>query len=141
MARAVVPSMMKRGGGSIVFNASTSIREPIANLALSNVERPAVAALSKTLAQELAPHKIRVNVMLPGRIATDRVRELDTLRASKEGISPQEQKARTEKTIALGRYGTVDEFANAAVFLLSDAASYITGASLLVDGGLVKSVM
>lgn len=141
MARAVVPSMKQRGGGSIVFNTSTSIREPIANLALSNVERPAVAALSKTLAQELAPFKIRVNVILPGRIATDRVRELDALRASKEGVSPQEQKARTEKLIAMGRYGTVDEFANAAVFLLSDAASYITGASLLVDGGMVKSVM
>lgn len=140
MARAVVPSMKTRGGGSILFNTSTSIREPIANLALSNVERPAVAALSKTLAFELAPFKIRVNVILPGRIDTDRVRELDTIRAGKEGISPAEQKARTEKTIAMGRYGTVDEFAGAAVFLLSDAASYITGASLLVDGGLVKGV-
>lgn len=140
MARAVVPSMKTRGGGSILFNTSTSIREPISNLALSNVERPAVAALSKTLAQELAPHKIRVNVILPGRIDTDRVRELDTLRAGKEGITPAEQKSRTEKTIALGRYGSVDEFAKAAVFLLSDAASYVTGASLLVDGGLVKGV-
>jgi 3-oxoacyl-[acyl-carrier protein] reductase len=141
MARAVVPSMKTRGGGSIVFNTSTSIREPISNLALSNVERPAVAALSKTLAQELAPFHIRVNVILPGRIDTDRVRSLDALRAGKEGVTPEEQKARTEKTIALGRYGTVDEFAKAAVFLLSDAASYVTGASLLVDGGLVKGVV
>lgn len=140
MARSVVPSMKARGGGSILYNTSTSIREPIANLALSNVERPAVAALSKTLALELAPFKIRVNVILPGRIDTDRVRELDAIRAAKEGVSPEEQKARTEKTIALGRYGNVDEFAKAAVFLLSDAASYITGASLLVDGGLVKGV-
>ncbi len=140
MARAVVPSMRSRGGGSILFNTSTSIREPIANLALSNVERPAVAALSKTLAVELAPFQIRVNVILPGRIDTDRVRELDAIRASKEGVTPAEQKARTEKTIALGRYGQVEEFANAAVFLLSDAAAYITGASLLVDGGLVKGV-
>lgn len=140
MARAVVPSMKTRGGGSILFNTSTSIREPISNLALSNVERPAVAALSKTLAFELAPFKIRVNVILPGRIDTDRVRELDAIRAGKEGISPEEQRSRTQKTIALGRYGSVDEFAHAAVFLLSDAASYITGASLLVDGGLVKGV-
>lgn len=140
LARAVVPSMKSRGGGSILFNTSTSIREPIVNLALSNVERPAVAALSKTLAVELAPFKIRVNVILPGRIDTDRVRELDTLRAAKEGVTPAEQKARTERTIALGRYGSMEEFANAAVFLLSDAASYITGASLLVDGGLVKGV-
>lgn len=141
MARAVVPSMKARGGGSILLNTSSSVKEPIANLALSNVERPAVLALGKTLAQELASMKIRVNVILPGRFDTDRVRELDAVRASKAGITPEQQKELTSKAIPLARYGTVEEFAKAAVFLMSDAASYVTGATLLVDGGLVKAVV
>jgi 3-oxoacyl-[acyl-carrier protein] reductase len=141
MIRATVPSMTERGGGSIVVSTSSSVKEPIQNLALSNVLRASVAALSKTLSNELAPQRIRVNHLLPGRIDTDRVRHLDTVRSQQAGISMEEQRARTEKTIPLGRYGQAEEFAKAAVFLLSEASAYTTGASLQVDGGMVRGVL
>lgn len=140
MVRLAVPSMQQRGGGAIVVSTSSAVREPIPNLALSNVVRSSVAALSKTLANELAADNIRVNHLLPGRIDTDRVRELDTIRGKAEGTSADAVKATHSKIIPLGRYGTPAEFGNAAVFLFSDAARYITGASLQVDGGLIKSV-
>jgi 3-oxoacyl-[acyl-carrier protein] reductase len=141
MIRLAVPSMRERGGGAIVVSTSTSVREPIANLALSNVVRAGVSALAKTLANELAGDRIRVNHLMPGRIETDRIRELDALRAQQLQIAPDEQAANQAKLIPLGRYGQPEEFANAAVFLLSDAARYITGASLQVDGGLVRAVI
>ena len=123
-----------------VISTSTAVREPIANLALSNVVRSATAALSKTLATELAADGIRVNQLLPGRIATDRLVELDTFRAKATNASVDDVRAGHEKTIPLGRYGNPAEYGTAAVFLFSDAAKYITGASLQVDGGLVKAV-
>ena len=141
MVRLAVPSMKQRGGGAIVVSTSCAVKEPIPNLALSNVVRSSVSALSKTLANELAADNIRVNHLLPGRIDTDRVRELDTIRATANGISADEVKASYAKVIPLGRYGAPEEFGSAAVFLFSDAARYITGASLQVDGGLTKSVM
>ena len=141
MVRAAVPSMIERGGGSIVVSTSSSVKEPIPNLALSNVMRAAVGALAKTLSNELAPHRIRVNHLLPGRVDTDRVRQLDMSRSQAAGISLDEQRARTEKTIPLGRYGVPEEFAQAAAFLLSDASAYTTGASLQVDGGMIKGVL
>lgn len=140
VVRLVVPSMKARGGGAIVVSTSTAVLEPIPNLALSNVVRASTAALAKTLAGELAADKIRVNHLLPGRINTDRVRELDTIRGNATGTSPDEVKAGYEKTIPLGRYGDPMEYGTAAAFLFSDAARYITGASLQVDGGLVKAV-
>jgi 3-oxoacyl-[acyl-carrier protein] reductase len=140
MVRLAVPSMKSRGGGAIVVSTSTSVREPIANLALSNVIRSSVAALSKTLANELAADRIRVNHLLPGRIDTDRIRELDSLRAKQLQVTPDEQRANQAKQIPLGRYGHPDEYGSAAVFLFSDAARYITGASLQVDGGMVRAV-
>lgn len=139
--RLAVPSMTERGGGSILVSTSSSVKEPIQNLALSNVLRASVGALAKTLSNELAAQKIRVNHLLPGRIDTDRVRQLDAGRAKTAGVSVEEQKARTEKTIPLGRYGAAEEFANAAAFLLSDASAYTTGASLQVDGGMIKGVL
>jgi 3-oxoacyl-[acyl-carrier protein] reductase len=139
MVRLAVPSMKARGGGAIVVSTSSAIREPIPNLALSNVVRSSAAALAKTLANELAADKIRVNHLLPGRIDTDRVRELDTIRGKSTGTSSDEIRNSYVKTIPLGRYGQPDEFANAAVFLFSDAARYITGASLQVDGGLIRA--
>jgi 3-oxoacyl-[acyl-carrier protein] reductase len=138
MVRLAAPSMKARGGGAIVVSTSSAVKEPIPNLALSNVVRSSVAALSKTLANELAGDRIRVNHLLPGRIDTDRVRELDVIRGKANSTSPDEVKAAYSKTIPLGRYGQADEFAAAAVFLFSDAARYITGASLQVDGGLIR---
>ena len=141
LVRLVVPSMQSRGGGSILLATSSSVKEPIANLALSNVLRASVAALSKTLAVELAASKIRVNNLIPGRIDTDRVRQLDEINAKKAGISPSDQQAKAAATIPLGRYGAPEEFGRAAAFLLSPAASYITGASLQVDGGLIRGTL
>ncbi len=140
MVRLAVPSMKARGGGAIVVSTSSAVKEPIPNLALSNVVRSSVSALSKTLANELAADKIRVNHLLPGRIDTDRVRELDTLRGKAAGTSADDIKTSYSKVIPLGRYGAPEEFGSAAVFLFSDAARYITGASLQVDGGLIKNV-
>jgi 3-oxoacyl-[acyl-carrier protein] reductase len=139
--RLVVPSMTARGGGAILVGTSSSVKEPIANLALSNVLRASVAALAKTLALELAPSGIRVNNLIPGRIDTDRVRQLDAINAKRAGITVDEQHQRMAATIPLGRYGQPDEFGRMAAFLLSDAAAYITGASVQVDGGLIKGVL
>jgi 3-oxoacyl-[acyl-carrier protein] reductase len=138
--RLVVPSMAARGGGSIVLPTSSSVKEPIANLALSNILRASVAALSKTLASELVAQKIRVNHLIPGRIDTDRLRELDESNGKRLGISVEEQKKKMMQTIPMARYGDPKEFANAAVFLFSDAAAYITGATLQVDGGQMRGV-
>lgn len=140
LVRLTVPSMIERGGGSILLPTSSAVKEPIGNIALSTVMRTSVSALSKILSQELAPKKIRVNQLIPGRIDTDRVRELDQINATKAGISIPDQQKKMFATIPLARYGDPDEFAAAAVFLLSDAASYITGASLQVDGGLLKGI-
>jgi 3-oxoacyl-[acyl-carrier protein] reductase len=141
LSRTVTPTMVARQKGSIVVLTSASVKEPIPNLALSNVIRPSAAAFAKSLAIELAPAKIRVNHLIPGRIATDRVRELDEINSKREGISFDEHRKRMEARIPLGRYGEAVELAGAAVFLLSDAASYITGATLQVDGGVIRSVI
>jgi 3-oxoacyl-[acyl-carrier protein] reductase len=132
--------MRQRGAGAIVMATSSSVKEPIANLALSNVIRASVSALAKTLAVELAPAKIRVNQLVPGRIETDRLRQLDDINAKRQGITVDEQKTRALAAIPMARYGDPAEFGRAAAFLLSDAAAYITGATLVVDGGLLKSV-
>ena len=139
--RLVVPSMRARGGGAILIGTSSSVKEPIANLALSNVLRSGVTSLAKTLSLELAPDKIRVNTIIPGRIATDRLRQLDEINAQKAGVALAEQQARTAATIPLGRYGAPDDFGRVGAFLLSEPASYITGASLQVDGGLIKGLL
>ena len=141
MIRAAVPSMKQRGGGAILVSTSASVKEPVANLGLSTVVRASVSALAKTLAIELAPDKIRVNQIIPGRIDTDRVRHLDEITAKKLGISADEAKTKSIGAIRLGRYGEPPEFGRVAAFLLSDAAAYVTGASLQVDGGLIKSVL
>lgn len=141
MARAAVPAMRARGGGAILMGTSSSVKEPIANLALSTVLRAGVSAFAKTLAIELAGDRIRVNQLIPGRIDTDRVRELDAANAKRQNLSIDEVKRRASAAIPIGRYGEPAEFASAAVFLLSPAASYITGATLQVDGGLIRSVV
>jgi 3-oxoacyl-[acyl-carrier protein] reductase len=140
MVRLAVPVMAARGGGSILVTTSSAVKEPIANLALSNVVRASVSALVKTLSNELAPQRIRVNNLVPGRIDTDRVRELDEGRARTASITLEEQRSRMEATIPAGRYGAHDEFGRAAAFLLSEASAYTTGAILQIDGGMIKGV-
>ncbi len=120
---------------SIVFVLASSVRVPLAELAISNGLLPGLAGVVKTLAGELGPAGIRINGMLPVRIATDRVRELDALSGD-----PDEVRARLSKHIPLRRYGEPEEFGRAAAFLLSPAASYITGAMIPVDGGAISSI-
>jgi 3-oxoacyl-[acyl-carrier protein] reductase len=141
MIRAVVPSMRSRGGGAILVSTSSSVKEPVPNLGLSTVLRSSVSALAKTLALELAPSRIRVNQIIPGRIDTDRVRQLDEINAKKQGTTADEAKAKAVAAIPLGRYGETPEFGRVAAFLLSDAAAYMTGATVQVDGGLIRSVL
>ncbi len=131
---------LKKQGGRIVNIASSSIKEPIPGLILSNTFRTGIVGLSKTLAEELAPYNILVNTAAPGRIATDRVRHLDEVNAKKQGISVEEQEDKMKKKIPLGRYGRPEEFANVVAFLASDANTYVTGSSLLIDGGMVRSI-
>ncbi|MCP5096553.1 MAG: SDR family oxidoreductase [Chloroflexi bacterium] len=140
MIRAALPSMRKRGGGSVLTITSSSVKEPIDILLLSNVMRSGVVSLVKSLSRQMASEKIRFNNLVPGRIDTDRVRSLDTLGANKRGISTDEVKAVQEAAIPWGRYGSIQEFGKAGAFLLSDAASYITGETLIVDGGAMKTV-
>lgn len=129
-----------RPGSNMLFMTSISLREPIANLVYSSVMRPGVAALAKTLANEWVGDGIRVNHLIPGTIATARIDELHKDIAAREGITEEEVEQTRSAEIPMGRYGTTDEFAAAAVFLVSDAASYITGATLAVDGGKIRSV-
>ncbi|HSC28852.1 MAG TPA: SDR family oxidoreductase [Vicinamibacterales bacterium] len=141
MVRAAVPSMQSRGGGAILMSTSSTVKEPIPNLGLSTVLRASVSALAKTLAIELAPSKIRVNQIIPGRIDTVRVRQLDEINARKQGITIDEAKAKAVAAIPLARYGHIEEFGRVAAFVLSDAAAYMTGAAVQVDGGLIRSVI
>ena len=141
MVRAAVPYIEKRGGGAILVSTSSSVKEPIPNLGLSTVLRASVSALAKTLAIELASKKIRVNQIIPGRIDTDRVRQLDDINAKKQGISAAQAKEKSVAGIPWGRYGEADEFGRVGAFLLSDAASYMTGATVQVDGGAIRSVL
>ena len=134
--RLVVPAMQARGGGAILVGTSSTVKEPFPNLALSNVMRAGVTALVKTLAGELAADRIRVNTLLPGRIATDRLNYLDEANAKKAGITAAEQRERALATIPMGRYGEPEELADLAVFLASPRAGYITGTVYPVDGGL-----
>jgi 3-oxoacyl-[acyl-carrier protein] reductase len=139
--RLVVPSMRARGGGAILIGTSSTVKEPIVNLALSNVLRSGVTSLAKTLSLELAGDNIRVNTLIPGRIETDRLRYLDELNAKQNSVPLDEHRRRVMATVPSGRYGTPEEFGRVGAFLLSDAASYVTGANLQVDGGLVRGVL
>lgn len=140
MIRAVLPHLRARGGGSILAVTSSSVKEPIDILLLSNVMRSGVVSLLKSLSRELAPEQIRVNNLVPGRILTDRVKSLDAIGAKSSGRSVADQQAMQEAQIPWGRYGSIEEFGKAGAFLLSDAASYITGETLIVDGGAMKTV-
>lgn len=138
MIRLSIPHMPQ--GGSILTVTSGSVREPTPRLGLSTIMRAGVAGLVKTLADELAGAGIRVNNLVPGRIDTDRVAQLDAVTSQKTGLSIEEVRQRSLAGIPLGRYGTIDDFGTAGAFLLSPAASYITGATLRVDGGAARSI-
>jgi len=138
MIRQTIPHM--KDGGSILTVTSGSIKEPIPRLGLSTIMRAGVAGMVKTLADELAGDGIRLNNLIPGRSDTDRVAQLDAVTSEKTGLSMDEVKARAIAGIPLGRYGTIDDFGAAGAFLLSPAASYITGATLRVDGGAMRSI-
>ncbi|HCY12215.1 MAG TPA: 3-oxoacyl-ACP reductase [Gammaproteobacteria bacterium] len=140
MIRAVLPSMRRGGGGSIVTVTSSSVKEPIDVLLLSNVMRSGVVSLAKSLSQQLAPEGIRVNNLVPGSINTDRLKALVGARAEALDRTFEDVWAERSAAIPLGRFGEADEFGRAGAFLLSDAASYITGETLVVDGGAMKTV-
>ncbi len=138
MIRSTLPHMNR--GGAILTVTSSSVREPIERLGLSTVMRSGVAGLVKTLADELSGDGIRVNNLIPGRIDTDRVMQLDSAAAQRQGISFEEVRAQSTSKIPLKRLGTIEEFGAAGAFLLSPTAAYITGATLRVDGGQMRSI-
>lgn len=141
LAQRVAAMMMESNTrGRLVFSASFAIREPIPNIATSNVCRIAIAGLVRTLARELGRHGIRVNGVLPGYIATERVSHVFEDVARRRGITPDQAQAQLVQDIPLGRIGRPDELAKAFVFLGSDMSSYISGALLPVDGGILRSV-
>lgn len=127
-----VPAMRKRGFGRVVNVVSTSVREPLASLMLSNVHRAGMLTAFKTVARQVAADGVTLNSVLPGRIATDRIFH--------SGGTREEIEARARREVPVGRLGTVEEMGAAAAFLCSARASYITGVALLVDGGLTHSV-
>lgn len=136
----VLPGMRGKGWGRILTIASTTVVEPNPVLAVSNTLRSALVGWSKTLAGEVARDGITVNMLLPGRIATDRTQQLDQLAAEKAGKSADAVMAEKAAGIPVGRYGSVEEFGAAAAFLASVQASYITGSMLRIDGGALHSV-
>lgn len=137
--REVLPYMRKAGEGRIVNYTSSSVKQVLDNLILSNTFRMGVMGLTKTLSQELGKDNILINVMGPGRIGTERIQYLDSVRAQKAGTSVETIYEDAIKTIPLGRYGKPEEYAKLTVFLCSMANTYITGQTMLVDGGLTKT--
>lgn len=136
----LVPQMKERGWGRILTVASSGVQEPIANLALSNTLRSALVGWNKTLSSEVAASGITANLLLPGRIHTDRIDELDHATAERSGTSLTEVRKGTLSAIPAGRLGRVEEFAAVAAFLCSRQASYLTGSLIRCDGGAIRSI-
>ncbi len=136
----LLPAMRERKWGRILTVTSSGVEQPIPVLALSNGIRSAIVGWSKTLATEVARDGVTVNILMPGRIHTQRVVELDTAAAGRSGKPVEEVSAAAAETIPMGRYGDPEEFANMAVFLASERASYVTGTKIRIDGGATRSV-
>jgi 3-oxoacyl-[acyl-carrier protein] reductase len=141
LIRAALPYLRQSKAASVLTMTSYVVKEPMPNLVLSNSIRLATIGLTKSLALELGPDGIRFNSILPATIDTDRVRQLAAARAERNGTSLDEERAKDAQKSVFGRIGTPEEFANAAVFLLSPAASYVTGVMLVVDGGQYKGML
>ena len=139
LADAVVPHMRQRKWGRVMSVISSGVIQPIPVLAISNSLRAAIVGWSKTLSSEVAADGVTVNILVPGRIETERVRLTDEAVAERQKISVDEVRKRSFATIPMGRYGTVEEFGAMAAFVASQQASYVTGAMLRVDGGIVRS--
>lgn len=137
---ALLPSMRQRRWGRIMTVVSSGVVQPIPILGVSNTLRSALVAWSKTLSVEVAREGVTVNVLVPGRIDTERVRLTDAAVAAKEGITAQEAQRRSTATIPMGRYGSPAEFGALAAFVAGNPASYITGSMLRCDGGNIRSV-
>ena len=140
LIREVLPTMRRQRSGSILVVTSSTILEPVEYLLLSNVMRSGVANLVKSLSREVAGDGIRVNNIVPGRIDTPRVQSLEAATAQRQGVTPEEVRAGNEAAVPLGRYGTPEEFGRVGAFLLSPAASYVTGEIVVVDGGVRRGV-
>lgn len=141
LTRAVLPGMKERRWGRILHVTSIAVKQPVDGLILSNSVRAAVTGFARTLANEVAPWGITVNCLLPGYTRTDRLEELAQRNAEARGTSPEEARAQWEREIPMGRLGEPREFAALAAFLASERASYITGTSVPVDGGWVRSLL
>jgi 3-oxoacyl-[acyl-carrier protein] reductase len=140
MIRQVLPEMKRRQEGSVLTITSSSVKEPIDNLLLSNVFRSGVTSLVKSLSIQVASEKIRINNLVPGFFDTDRLRELDLRNSREWRISLENVRKINFEKIPMGRYGDPGEFGKAATFLLSPAASYVTGESFIIDGGKMRTV-
>jgi len=136
----VLPGMIARRWGRIITSTSSGVIAPIANLAISNALRLSLVGWSKTLAREVARDGVTCNVVVPGRIATDRTRFLDEKRAEREGRSVDQVEASSLGAIPAGRYGDPREYADVVAFLASTRASYVTGSTVRVDGGQIASI-
>lgn len=134
-------AMRDSGGGNIVFLTSTWVKQPKLGGAFSAVMRAGVSALAKQLALELAPFNVRVNQVMPGATATDRMRAIVAAAAGRNGSTPDQELAKVVADIPLARWGQPEEIADAVAFLVSDRSSFITGATLQVDGGTIRSTL
>jgi 3-oxoacyl-[acyl-carrier protein] reductase len=139
ITEAAVAGMRAKGWGRVLTIASSGVHQPIPNLAVSNSLRPSVVGFSKSLANEIAGDGVTVNVILPGRIETNRMIEIDNANAERQGLTVPELQAASLANIPAGRFGTAQEFAAVAAFLMSAPASYVTGSTIRVDGGAIKS--